>query len=91
MKSIKLKPDSLNNKPMPSRVLTLELKLTFSANMDKSQKNVVLGNIVDALKHEIDTKGIVPDNFDGFTTILEVLNPATGAGIAIDITTGKVI
>lgn len=55
--------------------LTVTVKLKFSDGIDQKQAAVIGENVMEALLSQIDGRGLVGDDFEGYTTNIEVETP----------------
>jgi hypothetical protein len=69
----------------------LELKLKFSGPVPAQQKAQIMRNVLDALHHEISTRGIVPDDAEFFTEEVSLTRPMTGKTLTLDVGNNKII
>lgn len=63
---------------MDSKNLTLIVDLTFSDNLNEQNKAELVDNVLNALVHEADTRGLAPDEAIAYTKEITVTNPETG-------------
>lgn len=57
---------------------TYTIDLKFSSELSDKEKNQIASNILEALVHEIGTRGIVPDTAEAYTTEVSVKRNASG-------------